>query len=96
MNTDRSSSQRRIFRRTLDGQKAALFAKALLSPTEMRLLLIVNGCTPLEDLISLAPALNDEASVKRLLNDGLIEAAGSPIPPRKPLMPLMGFSARAS
>lgn len=94
MNADPSTSQKRVFRRTLDGQKAALSPDALLSPIEMRLLLIVNGCTPLDDLISLAPALNDEASVKRLLRDGLIEAASSSSPTSPRFMPSLRFSSR--
>lgn len=63
-----------VFRRTLRGQQAVLAGLPNLGDLERRLLLIVNGETPLRALSQLAPMVTQSSHVERLLNAGLIEA----------------------
>lgn len=68
--------QRRVYRRTIDGQKAALSQLPMLTAKEKQLLLMLNGETPLDYLYALAPDLREPLMVNRLMHAGLIEQAG--------------------
>lgn len=61
------------FRRTLLGQQAVVAGRPDLGDLERRLLLIVNGETPLRALSELAPLITQSEYVERLLGAGLIE-----------------------
>jgi hypothetical protein len=61
------------FERTRAGQQDMLTAQTVLSPAERRLLALVNGHTPLRDLLALLGETEvPQASVMTLLNSGLI------------------------
>lgn len=64
----------RVFLRTVQGQKAAINSIEFTKTPAVRLLLMVNGVTPLRDLMALAPELDDPQLVDALCESGLIAA----------------------
>ena len=75
-----------VYSRTPAGQREVIFSDSLLEPPAQRLLLLVNGETPLRTLLDLlrldGPNVGD--AIVRLVDQGLI-AARSEEAPAKPL-----------
>lgn len=72
-----------IFARTVEGQRAAFTSSPKLPADQQRLLLMLNGHTPLGDLLGLVPALDGELAVRGLVAAGLIEEVdATPAPER--------------
>lgn len=68
-----------VYRRTVAGQRAAIERPDLLSDDARRVLLLLNGITPLDALLAHGSPLPDaEAVVRQLLSQGLIEAVPHP------------------
>lgn len=73
-----------VLRRTVSGQHEAIAPSGQLSPAALRLLLLVNGYTPLGTLVeNCMPDADIGLAVRQLAEHGLIrrEAADEPFPP---------------
>jgi hypothetical protein len=68
-----------IYQRTALGRRAALDDSPHLSPHARRILLMINGFTPLERLKHLSPQATSELVVEGLVRDGLIEPVVKPL-----------------
>ena len=82
-----------IYRRTTAGQREVIFDHAQLPPMARRFLLLVNGETPLRDLLDLLQLQGEHVgdAVLQLIDCGLIEmrlGAARPVAPgRRPAEP---------
>ena len=82
-----------IYRRTTAGQREVIFDHAQLPPMARRFLLLVNGETPLRDLLDLLQLQGEHVgdAVLQLIDYGLIEmrlgAARAVAPGRRPAEP---------
>lgn len=68
----RSIDKPRVFGRTVMGQRVAVVSPHTLDDAERRLLLMVNGLTPMDELLALAPELVQADVVDKLEREGLI------------------------
>lgn len=74
MNTQKNAHHDAIYRRTRLGQHAAIGEFPALDADARRLLLVVNGITPIGQLAKLAPQLGEPRIAESLLRSGMIEA----------------------
>ena len=65
----------RVFQRTVRGQQAVLVRSPELTSKEMRLLLMINGETPMDHLMQLAPDVMEPLLLNHLMQLGLIESS---------------------
>jgi hypothetical protein len=81
------------FERTRAGQCEMLTQRASLCPVDRRLLAIVNGCTPLGDLLALlGESVVPQDTVNKLLNAGLIRAV--PAAPKRKAVSGVDFRSK--
>lgn len=62
-----------VLRRTRAGQREAVYAGSLTNSTARRLLLVVNGFTPIGDLLQMDRELAEPVQLDGLLRAGLLE-----------------------
>jgi hypothetical protein len=64
-----------VYRRTVAGEREVLFQRRALAPTARRLLLLVNGETPLRHLLDMLEHYDEHMgrAVLQLVDEGLID-----------------------